>query len=190
MEKVALYARVSTGEQHIDNQIDALESWADTRGVEYEIFKDDGVSALADERPGFDYLMDRIVEFDSVVITELDRFGRSAYQLLSWAEGLRDQGVDLVVTKRSIDTSTTEGKLLFQMLSAFAEFERSMMKERMEQGFEQAKAEGRVGRPKMDLPVSDIVSEYEQGASVTFLANKHGVSRNTIYDRLASAGVT
>jgi DNA invertase Pin-like site-specific DNA recombinase len=189
MEKVALYARVSTDNQDIEPQIETLKKWADYRGVDYETFKDEGVSAVSEDRPGFDYMMDRIEEFDAVAFTKLDRFGRDVNQLTSWAHDLKDRGVDLVITEQNIDTSTKEGRLLFNVLSAVAEFEREIIRERLERGYEEAKEEGRVGRPKKDLPVDKIVEEYERGQSVTYLANYYDVSRSTIYDRLNEEGV-
>lgn len=184
MEKVALYARVSTDNQDIEPQVETLINWADYRDVDYQTFKDEGVSAVSEDRPAFDYMMERIEEFDAVAFTKLDRFGRSVNQLTSWAHDLKERGVDLVITEQNIDTSTKEGRLLFNVLSAVAEFEREIIRERLERGYNEALEEGRVGRPKKDLPTEKIVREYEQGQSVQYLANYYDVSRDTIYDRL------
>jgi len=189
MERVALYARVSTDNQDIQPQVDTLERWADYREVDYELFRDEGVSAISENRPAFSRMMDRIDGFDAVGFTKLDRFGRDVNQLTSWAHDLKDRDVDLVITEQNIDTSTKEGRLLFNVLSAVAEFEREIIRERLERGYEEAKEEGRVGRPKKDLPVDKIVKEYERGQSVKYLANFYDVSRTTIYDRLEEKGV-
>ena len=188
-ETVALYARVSTDNQNIDPQIKKLTDWAEYRDYEYEVFKDDGVSAVADDRPGFDYLMERIDEFDAVAFTNLDRFGRSLNQLSTWANDLNEEGIDIITTEQSIDTSTIEGELLFNILSVIADYERKLTRERMEAGFQQAKEEGRVGRPKKDLPLERIEQQYENGANVEYLANKYDVSRQTIYNRLEELGL-
>lgn len=189
MENVAAYARVSTDNQDIQPQVDTLERWANYRDVEYELFKDEGVSAISEDRPAFNRMMERIDEFDAVAFTKLDRFGRDVNQLTSWAHDLKERGVDLVITEQNIDTSTKEGRLLFNVLSAVAEFEREIIRERLERGYEEAKEEGRVGRPKKDLPVDKIVKEYKRGQSPKYLADYYGVSRSTIYDRLQERGV-
>lgn len=189
MERVALYARVSTENQDIEPQVEKLKKWAEYNDLEYKVFRDPAVSAIAEDRPGFDYMMTEIDNFDAVCITKLDRFGRSTNHLTSWAHDLKGRGVDLVITDQNIDTSTREGRLLFNMLAAVAEFEREIIRERLEAGYRRAQEEGRVGRPKKELPVDEIAQEYEQGAGPAFLANKYGVSKWTIYDRLEEAGV-
>lgn len=190
MEKVALYARVSTDKQDIQPQIEELKDWAEYRGVDYQVFEDDGIAATEDKRPGFDYMMDRIEEFDAVAMRHLDRFGRTVYELSNWANKLEEKGIDLVFTKQNLDTSTEHGKLLFHILAAIAEYERNLREERMKAGYEKAVERGKVGRPKKDLPIDEIVESYtEHGASVSYLADKYDVTRKTIYDRLEKAGV-
>lgn len=190
MEKVALYARVSTGEQSIDNQVERLEEWADYKEVDADLFKDDGVSALDDDRPGFEHMMNRVAdgEYDAVVFERLDRVARSMFHLLDISRTLEEHETDMVVTEQSIDTSTPEGKLTFHVLGAIAEFEREITRARAKKGFEKAKEAGEVGRPKAELPTEEIVEQWEDGMPVTRLAEKHGVSRTTIYDRLKDAG--
>lgn len=187
-EIVALYARVSTKNQDINPQIDKLTKWADYEDNEFKLYQDDGVSAIADERPGFQKMMEGIEKYDAVAITKLDRLGRSTNDLSTWAHELEKIDVDLVVTEQSIDTSTKEGKFLFDILSAVAELERKLTRERMREGFKKAKEEGNVGRPKKHLNVERMVELYNQGATVTALAETYGVSRNTIYDRLKEEG--
>lgn len=191
MKKVALYARVSTDEQNIDNQVERLEEWADRRDITYSVFPDDGVSALADHRPQFDAMMDQVEqeEFDAVVFERLDRVARSMFHLIDISNTLEEYGTDMVVTEQKIDTTTPEGKLMFHLLGAIAEFEREITQARARKGFQKAKEEGRIGRPKQDLPVREIVEQWQDGMPVTRLAEKHGVSRNTIYNRLEDEGV-
>lgn len=185
---VAIYARVSTDNQNVEPQVEKLKEWAEFEGYEYETFIDDGISAAADNRPAFDHMMSRIEDFDAVAISKLDRLGRSTNKLSTWAHELDEMGIDLIVTEQSIDTSTMEGKFLFDILSAVAELERKLARERMEEGFERAKKEGKIGRPKKDLDVDRIVELYNQGATVSALADAADVSRNTIYDRLDERG--
>lgn len=188
-DKAALYARVSTDNQDIEPQVRDLEGWADYRGLEYEVFRDDGVSAIADERPGFDYMMDRVGGFDFVVVQRLDRLGRSVNQLSTWASDLNDRGIDLAVTEQSLDTSSYEGELLFHMLSAIAEYERKLTRERMRAGYDQALEEGKVGRPRVDVDLDRLKEMWENGAGASYLANVFDVSRNTIYSRLHELGL-
>lgn len=188
-EKVALYARVSTKNQDINPQIEKLQEWADYEDVSYTIYQDDGISAIADERPGFDRMMSSIQNYDAVAITKLDRLGRSVNDLSTWAHELNEMNVDLIVTEQSIDTSTKEGKFLFDVLSAVAELERKLTRERMREGFQRAKEDGDVGRPKKHLNEDRMVELYKQGATVTALSETYGVSRNTIYDRLKDNGI-
>lgn len=188
-EKVALYARVSTKNQDINPQIEKLQEWADYEDVSYRIYQDDGISAIADERPGFDRMMSSIQNYDAVAITKLDRLGRSVNDLSTWAHELNEMNVDLIVTEQSIDTSTKEGKFLFDVLSAVAELERKLTRERMREGFQRAKEDGDVGRPKKHLNEDRMVELYKQGATVTALSETYGVSRNTIYDRLKDNGI-
>jgi DNA invertase Pin-like site-specific DNA recombinase len=183
-DTAALYARVSTDNQNIEPQVTDLEDWAGYQDVDYQVFKDDGVSAIADSRPGFEYLMDRVEDFDMVVVQRLDRLGRSVNELSSWAADLNDRGIDLVVTEQGLDTSTHEGELLFHMLSAIAEYERKLTRERMEAGYKEALEEGRVGRKKKDVDLEELEEKWENGAGATYLANHFNVSRTTIYDRL------
>ncbi|WP_161596501.1 recombinase family protein [Salinigranum halophilum] len=187
--KVALYARVSTVNQDIGPQRQRLVDWAEYQGVDYEVFEDDGVSAVADERPGFDYMMSRIGDFDAVAFTKLDRFGRSVNQLSTWAADLEERGIDIVVTEQSIDTSNKEGELLFNLLSSIAEYERKIIRERMERGYREAQREGRVGRPEEDVDLEWLRDKYEKGANVSYLAEELDVSRNTVYDRLDRMGL-
>lgn len=157
--KVALYARVSTDGQTVENQLQDLEAVAKREGWEVvERFIDKGISGAKgrEGRPAFDRLCKGVVrsEFDLVASWSVDRLGRSLQDLVSFLNELQSKRVNLYLHKQGLDTSTPAGKMLFQMLGVFAEFERSMIVERVKAGLKRAKAEGKVlGRPRIDPAV-------------------------------------
>ena len=140
-------------------------------------------------RPELDKLREQLRSGDTLVITRLDRLGRSAKDLLTIVSDLEAWGVQLEVIEQKIDTSTPEGKLFFTMVAAFAEFERGIMQSRTMDGLAAARARGRVGgrKPKMNQSQIDLAKQqYEEGKTVQEIANLFGVSRPTIYRALGS----
>jgi DNA invertase Pin-like site-specific DNA recombinase len=152
MKRVAIYLRVSTSKQETGNQRRELEAVARRSGWEIvKIYEDAGISGAKgrDKRPGLDAMMKAVnsKEFDMVATWSVDRLGRSLTDLLSILQGLHDKGVDLFLHQQGLDTSTTAGKAMFQMLGVFAEFERGIIRERINAGLARAKASGtRLGR--------------------------------------------
>jgi len=150
---VALYLRVSTSGQTIENQRQALTAAAERRG--WHIvgeFVDDGISGAKgrDKRPGFNRLHKSIVrhDFDVVAAWSVDRLGRSLQDLIGFLGEIHGAGVDLYLEQQGIDTSTPAGKALFQMLGVFAEFERSIIQERIRAGIARARRSGtKSGKP-------------------------------------------
>src|SRR6266853_4113555 len=159
--RAALYLRVSTDRQTIENQEIQLRQVAERRGWEVvEIYPDAGISGSKSraDRPGLDRMLNdgSHRHFDVVLCWAIDRLGRSLIDLLGTIQQV-DQasfeavGVDLYIDQQSIDTTTPMGKLIFQVCGAFAEFERSMIQQRIHAGLRRAKAEGKtLGRPKVD----------------------------------------
>jgi len=185
--KVAGYVRVSTKKQNIDPQIEELKKWADYHDHEIEIYSDDGVSAI-DEREGYQKAINSIINGDNeaIVVTALDRFGRSVNQLSREMARLEKKDKDLIILEQNIDTSTKTGKFLFNILSAVAELEREIIRERLMSGKRRSGNFG--GRPKKDFDEEEMIDMYEKGASYQFLANHYDVSASTIYNRLIEAG--
>src|SRR4051812_27804636 len=152
----ALYVRVSTDGQTVENQTRELRQIAERRGWEVvEIYNDAGVSGSKgrDKRPGLDQMLKDASrrKFDVVMCWAIDRLGRSLIDLLSTIQHLEAVGVDLYLDQQSIDTTTPMGKLVFQITGAFAEFERSIIRQRIKAGLKRVVAEGRrLGRPKVD----------------------------------------
>jgi DNA invertase Pin-like site-specific DNA recombinase len=155
---VALYLRVSTGEQTVENQRRDLEAAVERRGWRVVAeFCDEGVSGAngRDKRPGFDKLCRAIVrhQFDIVAAWSVDRLGRSLQDLVGFLGEVHAAGVDLYLDRQGVDTSTPAGKALFQMLGVLAEFERSIIQERIAAGIARARAKGTrsgkaFGRPR------------------------------------------
>ncbi len=149
--KIAIYARVSTAEQKLDAQLDALRAYAQRRGAQAVEFLDTAQSGRRSRRPALDDMMERVLrrEFNALVITKLDRLARSTRHLCELSDTFRALDVDLVVLDQSIDTSTPTGKLLFDVLAAVAEFEGGLIRERTLAGLAAARRRGRkLGRPR------------------------------------------
>src|ERR1700730_16107159 len=159
MKRIAIYLRVSTSKQETSNRRRELEAVAARSGWEVvRVFEDAGISGAKgrDERPGLDALLKAVnaKEFDMVATWSVDRLGRSLTDLLSILQCLRDKGVDLFLHQQGLDTSTTAGKAMFQMLGVFAEFERGIIRERVNAGLARAREKGvMLGRPRIDPAV-------------------------------------
>ena len=137
--RVALYVRVSTDHQSVENQIRELKQVAGRRGwTVVETYQDAGISGSKgrDKRPGLDAMLKDASRrrFDVVMAWAIDRLGRSLIDLLGTIQHLEAVGIDLYLDQQNIDTTTPAGKLLFQMTGAFAEFERSMIRQRVNAG--------------------------------------------------------
>lgn len=149
---VALYARVSTGDQTVDPQLDVLRDYAQRREMHVHAeYIDAGVSGSKDRRPELDRLLAdaRKRRFDAVAVVKLDRLARSVRHLTQLAAELEALGIDLVVLDQGIDTSTPSGRLLFNVLGSIAEFERDLIRERTRAGMAAARRRGkRLGRPR------------------------------------------
>lgn len=152
--KVYGYARVSPEEQvktdSLDQRVEKIKNYCNSQDYELvELFTDAGVSALK-KRPEFEKMMEAVEsregedqEVDGIVVTKLDRFGRSVKGLAMNMEVWQEGEIDFISIGDSLDTSTPNGKLLFHILSAFAEFEREIIRERMQAGRERAKPKGK-----------------------------------------------
>jgi DNA invertase Pin-like site-specific DNA recombinase len=180
------YGRISTSDQNTDAQRDALTA----AGCE-RIFLDTASGKLA-RRPKLDAALDFLRPGDTLVITKLDRLGRSVRNLVDLSATLAERRVDLRVLHQGIDTSTPGGKLTFHILGAIAEFERDLISERTRDGLDAARARGRKGgrRPKM-TPAKLATAHKLYDArehTVAQIAEIIGVSRSTVHRALADEG--
>jgi DNA invertase Pin-like site-specific DNA recombinase len=187
--RAALYLRVSTDSQTVENQERELRATALRVGHDIvAIYRDDGISGARgrDRRPGFDALHRDIArrKFDLVMAWSVCRLGRSLRDLLSLLEDMRAKNVDLFLEKQGLDTSTPSGRLMFQMVGAFAEFEREMIRERVIAGMSRARANGKhVGRPRMDPALREkiVAALREPGRpGVRAIAKRFKMSPTTV----------
>jgi DNA invertase Pin-like site-specific DNA recombinase len=194
MRSIALYARVSTIEQNTDAQIDTLRRYARDRRAEAAEFVDHGQSGAKDSRPALDAMMGEVRRrrVSAVVVTKLDRLARSVRHLTSLAAELEALGCALVVLDQAIDTTTPAGRLLFNVLSSIAEFERDLIRERVRAGQAAAKRRGvKFGRPEVVVGRQNrerIRRLRDAGQTLEAIAKLLGVSRRTVSRVLAQRG--
>jgi len=185
--RVAIYARVSTGGQTVENQLPKLHTWAQAAGHEVVgEFVDHAISGLKgrSKRPALDRMLKLVAQrkVDVVAATELTRLGRSVAHLAQLAEELRALGVGLFVHSMGLDTSTPAGQLLYGMLSLVAQFERDLLVERTHAGLDRARRQGkRLGRPPLS-PWTErrVVDLLNGGATVAATARAAGCCRMTV----------
>jgi len=173
------YARVSTDDQSFALQMDALTQ----SGCE-RIYCDK-ISGSTTSRPEFDKMMDALRPGDILTVWKLDRIGRSLRHLIEVVEGLHQQSIELHLITEGIDTSTPAGRMAYQMMGAVAEYERNIIKERVNAGLASAKARGRVGGRKPALTVEKrkqaVALFNSKTMSVAGIAKMFGISRPTLY---------
>ena len=193
MKRVALYCRVSTDNQTVENQLIQLREVALRNGWEVvNEYCDEGISGAKgrDQRPAFNELLKAAnrKQFDLIMSWSVDRLGRSLKHLVSFLEDLRSKDVDLYLHQQGIDTSTPTGKMMFQMLGVFSEFERSIMQERIMAGLERAKANGtKLGRPRVDANVElAIRSLRATGKGMISIGRELGIGTSTVQRVLAN----
>ena len=175
------YARVSTEQQNLDRQLDALKTYG------CDVIYNEKMTGTKRDRPELSKLLDRMTEGDTVVIESLSRLGRSTKDLIELTELFQSKGVHLVSLKESIDTSTSTGKLLFTLMSSIAQFERDVIADRTKEGLRSARARGRKGdRPKADAEaVKKAVKLYStKEYSIKEIEELTGVKKSTLYRNL------
>ncbi|MDE7245415.1 MAG: recombinase family protein [Oscillospiraceae bacterium] len=178
------YARVSTEQQNLDRQIDALRKYG------CDMIYNEKMTGTKRERPELAKMLDRMTEGDTVVIESLSRLGRSTKDLIELTELFQSKGVHLISLKESIDTSTSTGKLLFTLMSAIAQFERDVIADRTREGLRSARARGRMGgRPKINSDaVRKAVKLYNtQQYSIKEIEELTGVKKSTLYRHLSES---
>lgn len=191
-KRVAVYARVSTGDQSVDLQLRDLRDYVERQGWEATEFVDEGVSGRKQSRPALDRLMKeaRRKRFDVVLVWRFDRFARSTKHLVTALEEFRCLGVDFVSHQEALDTSTPMGAAMFTIISAMAQLEVDILRERTKAGMEAARRRGkRIGGKRLDLD-PEVVQRLKAEKGTRGAARALGVSPGTILNviRRAEAG--
>src|SRR5919108_3568212 len=181
------YARVSTDDQNLDLQRDAL-----VRAGCEKIYTDQQSGASTD-RLGLTGVLEMARSGDTLVVWRLDRLGRSLKHLIHLVEKLEHQGIGLRSLQENIDTTTNGGRLVFHLFGALAEFERNLIRERTQAGLSAARARGRQGgRPKLLDPKKRELAlrlYQERQHSIVEICQIMGISKSTLYNYLAEQGV-
>jgi DNA invertase Pin-like site-specific DNA recombinase len=181
------YARVSTKDQNLERQIDALKQ----AGCEY--IYEEKVSGTKREREELNKMLDNLKEGDTVIVVELTRISRSTKDLLEIVETITSKGANIKSLKESwLDTTSSHGKFLLTVFAGLSQLERDLIAERTKEGLEAARRRGRVGgRPKVkDGRVDMAIELYQQGKySIKEICRRTGLARATLYRRLAEAGL-
>ncbi len=150
--KIAIYVRISTDKQDLEKQIELCKKQCEIK--EYEVYKiyKDIISGSKESRPAFNHLLEdmRQYKFNAIVVTKLDRIGRSLKHLLSLLDEFKNKGVQIIAVTQNIDTTTASGKLLFQIMGAFAEFERNIISERTKEGLRYSPKKELIGKRGKD----------------------------------------
>jgi DNA invertase Pin-like site-specific DNA recombinase len=174
------YARVSTDDQNLSLQVDALEA----AGCQ-KICRDQ-VSGVKAERPGLQEALAYLRPGDTLVVWRLDRLGRSMKHLIDTVTLLEERGIGFQSLQESLDTTTSGGRLVFHIFGALAEFERNLIRERTQAGLQAARARGRKGgrRKKLDGKKVDLLYQLydEKKHSIQELCDIMGISKSTLYD--------
>jgi DNA invertase Pin-like site-specific DNA recombinase len=182
------YARVSTQDQSLDLQLDAL----DRAGAE-KVFTDTSSGSKA-SRPGLDEALSHLRRDDTLIVWRLDRLGRSLRHLIDTVQALSERGIGFRSLQESIDTTTSGGKLVFHVFGALAEFERDLIRERTHAGLKAARARGRKGgRPKALTreqlkQVKTLIKD--PSVPIAEICRTHKVSRSTLYRYVSGKDVT
>ncbi len=188
VRKVAIYSRVSTLDQTIDNQLLELRDHCSKMGWEIvKEYADEGLSGTLsrDKRPALNSLIKDAYrkKFDSVVCWDISRIGRSMKELVLFLSDMKDRDIGICSVRQGFDTSTSMGEMMFQFVGILSSWEREMIRERTLAGLDRARSEGKtLGRKKVitDEITSKIVNLRSIGRSIRDIASEVGVSRGTV----------
>ncbi|MDC0563692.1 recombinase family protein [Alphaproteobacteria bacterium] len=187
MKRVALYLRVSKQEQTIENQRIELERVAAAKGWKIvSVYKDEGVSGSFGRgvRSQYDAMLKKGVQaqHDVVMAWDVSRLSRSLTDLVQTLDELHACGIDLYLHQQAIDTTTPAGKAMFQMCGVFAEFERSILSQRIKAGLNRAKSEGKtLGRPVKVANIKKILEDRSKGKTIRQISSEHDISIGKVH---------
>ena len=186
--RIGIYARVSAKDQSCELQVRDLRAYCTARGFDLvREYVDVGQSGAKDSRPELNILMDdaRKRQFDAIVVWRFDRFARSTKHLLSALEEFRSLGVQFISYQENIDTTSPLGQALFTIVSAVAQLERDLIRERVSAGIRHARACGKqLGRPRRIVSQDELVRLKREGHSLREIAKRLRVGYGTVRLRL------
>lgn len=184
MKKAAIYARVSTADQHLETQLYDLRKLAANRGFEVSReYCDRGISGTKARRPALDALMAdaRRGQFSVVLVAAFDRIARSTKNFLEIVDELNELEIEFISAREAIDTSGPMGRMFITLVGSIAELERSLIVERIKAGMRRARMEGqKLGRAPLNIDHDALVRDRLAGMSLTSVAKKYGVSRASV----------
>jgi len=183
MKKAALYARVSSRDQHVESQLYDLRKLAAQRGFEFREYCDRGISGSKAKRPGLDALMNdaRRGEFSVVLVAAFDRIARSTKNFLDIIDELHELGIEFISAREAIDTSGPMGRMFITLVGSIAELERSLIVDRVKAGMRRFVADGgRLGRTPLDIDRGALVRDRLAGMSLSQVAKKYRISRASV----------
>ena len=198
-KKVVLYVRVSTDKQSVENQINELTSVAHRNGWEIvDTYSDAGISGAfgRDKRPAFDELLKDAnrKKYDGIMVWSIDRIGRSLQDLISFLNDVQSKDIDLYIDQQGLDSSTPTGRLMFSLVGSFAEYERTLIKERVRAGMERAKKTGTksgraIGRPSNvnEGTKAAVIELHKSGMSMNKICKTLSIGNGTLYKLLRAA---
>jgi DNA invertase Pin-like site-specific DNA recombinase len=198
-KKVVLYVRVSTDKQSVENQINQLTSVAHRNGWEIvDTYSDAGISGAfgRDKRPAFDELLKDAnrKKYDGIMVWSIDRIGRSLQDLISFLNDVQSKDIDLYIDQQGLDSSTPTGRLMFSLVGSFAEYERTLIKERVRAGMERAKKSGTksgraIGRPSNvnEGTKAAVIELHKSGMSMNKICKTLSIGNGTLYKLLRAA---
>ncbi len=189
--KAVIYTRISTSDkgQTVDNQLRILREVAEKKGYEVvQELSDEGISGAKgrDEREGFNELIKGAIrkEFDIILCWDISRLGRSLKHLVSFLEDIQSAKCDLYIHQSGVDTTTASGKMMFQLLSVFSEFERTLIRERVIAGQQRAKSEGKhIGRKTNvnDAVITAVYQLRQNNVPIKKIATDLKIGVGTVY---------
>jgi DNA invertase Pin-like site-specific DNA recombinase len=184
MKRAAIYARVSTPDQHIESQLYDLRKLGAQRCFEVSReYCDRGISGNKSRRPGLDAMMAdaRRGEFSVVLVAAFDRIARSTKNFLEIVDELHELEIEFISAREAIDTSGPMGRMFITLIGSIAELEKSILVERIRAGMRRARLEGqRLGRAPLDIDHDALVHDRLAGMSLTNVAKKYGISRASV----------
>jgi DNA invertase Pin-like site-specific DNA recombinase len=175
------YARVSTEQQELARQLDALEK------VGYDRLIQEKMTGTKKDREGLQQLMDMVREGDTVIVESISRLGRKTLDILTTVEDLTKMGVTFISLKENMDTTTPTGKAMLGMMAVIAQLERDVIVQRVQEGLASAKARGvKLGRPSMDdQKIKDALTLYDNGQhSIKDIIRITGISQGKLYKEI------